>query len=154
PAELAGARLMSIRAVCPACRAVYAVADEYAGKKVRCKKCQGVFAPGAPARAPADDPPEAELVARPRPRPAPTAPAPRAPPRPPRREDGGDGGRGASRGRPRPPNNVPWVVGGLVGSAAVLVVGAITLALLLRGRPPAPTPVAAPGDPPAAPQPL
>ncbi len=35
---------MSIRVRCPSCNTEYALADQLAGKKVRCKKCQGVIA--------------------------------------------------------------------------------------------------------------
>ena len=34
---------MSVRVVCPACRAAYPVGDGYRGKRVRCAKCQEPF---------------------------------------------------------------------------------------------------------------
>jgi predicted Zn finger-like uncharacterized protein len=34
---------MPIHAICPACRAEYNLPDQQAGKKVRCKQCQGTF---------------------------------------------------------------------------------------------------------------
>lgn len=40
---------MPIRTVCPNCRSVYTLADELAGKKVRCKKCAGPIAVRAKA---------------------------------------------------------------------------------------------------------
>ncbi len=47
---------MSFRATCPQCRADVTLGDDQRGKKVRCKKCQTVFAAGAAA------PLEVELV--------------------------------------------------------------------------------------------
>src|SRR5436190_1714939 len=44
---------MSLRIVCPGCRAVYTVADELRGKKARCRECQTLFPIDAPAAAPA-----------------------------------------------------------------------------------------------------
>src|SRR5713101_6208880 len=34
---------MAIRIICPDCQTTYHLADEYAGKKVRCKKCAAMF---------------------------------------------------------------------------------------------------------------
>jgi predicted Zn finger-like uncharacterized protein len=51
---------MSIHTVCPKCRASYQLADQQAGKKVRCKQCQGVFVAGeSPSRQVQSRPPTA-----------------------------------------------------------------------------------------------
>jgi predicted Zn finger-like uncharacterized protein len=43
---------MAIAAVCPHCEALYKLADDQAGKRVRCRQCKGTFdVPGAPAAA-------------------------------------------------------------------------------------------------------
>jgi predicted Zn finger-like uncharacterized protein len=39
---------MPIEALCPTCGAVFNLKDEYAGKKVRCKKCEHAFTVGGP----------------------------------------------------------------------------------------------------------
>jgi predicted Zn finger-like uncharacterized protein len=39
---------MPVKAVCPACSAVFSVNDEEEGKEVRCEKCEQVFIAGAP----------------------------------------------------------------------------------------------------------
>jgi hypothetical protein len=73
---------MATRVSCPVCKAVHTLPDEYLGKRLRCKHCQGVYvAPAQPS--PVDpaakdegiiagrsDPP---LAAAPRPGPPPRA---------------------------------------------------------------------------------
>ncbi len=41
---------MAIKTVCPECQTVYQLADQQAGKKVRCKSCQAIFTVEAPTR--------------------------------------------------------------------------------------------------------
>jgi predicted Zn finger-like uncharacterized protein len=41
---------MAIKTVCPECQTVYQLADQQAGKKVRCKSCQATFTVEAPER--------------------------------------------------------------------------------------------------------
>jgi predicted Zn finger-like uncharacterized protein len=58
---------MSIQVTCPECRARFTLADDLAGKKIRCSKCQTVFAlePGRPSKkkAAGTGPPVAAIVA-------------------------------------------------------------------------------------------
>jgi predicted Zn finger-like uncharacterized protein len=44
---------MPIQSACPKCQAVYTLSDDQEGKKVRCRKCQGIFVvpPSRPSRA-------------------------------------------------------------------------------------------------------
>src|SRR5437773_2231171 len=73
---------MSIRIVCPNCRAAYTVADELRGKKARCRECQTLFLIGAaaPPAAPATPEPIKVEVADDGPPPPPAAPAQNTPP--------------------------------------------------------------------------
>src|SRR5262245_26615571 len=41
---------MPISVTCPSCEATFRLADEMAGKKVKCQKCQGVIAVSASAK--------------------------------------------------------------------------------------------------------
>jgi predicted Zn finger-like uncharacterized protein len=147
---------MSIQAVCPDCQAVYTLADQQEGKKVRCKHCEAVFVA-------TDEPPRrktsktgVEIVERPT-RSGRAAPARSARDeeeedvdvrRPSRRRDDDDEDDEEEDERPR--SNMPWIIGGGVAGLVVLVAGAIVMVLLLRDRPAASSPVAsstAPADP-------
>src|SRR5947209_504171 len=47
---------MAVEALCPTCGAVFNLSEEYAGKKMRCKKCEHVFTvAGAKGRPREDD---------------------------------------------------------------------------------------------------
>jgi predicted Zn finger-like uncharacterized protein len=100
---------MPVTTACPTCRTTYTLADTARGKKVRCKKCQGVIAvPGG-----ADNGPGPEQAVRSGP----------ARGRQPAAFDGG---------APRPPRGeddevprhsaLPWIIGGSVGGAALIAV--------------------------------
>jgi predicted Zn finger-like uncharacterized protein len=157
---------MPIQAVCPECRTVYRLADNVAGKQVRCKQCQAVFVAGAAAR-PKAEPPQREVrvvVERPAARPAAPAPAPR---RPAGRDrdydrDRDDTPRRAAAARPAA-NHLPWIVGGAVACTLLLVVGIVIVALIVRSdgkqknaevAAASATPAAAPAPAQAAPPPV
>ncbi len=42
---------MAIQVICPDCQTTYRLADEYTGKKVRCKKCAAMFMVELPSEA-------------------------------------------------------------------------------------------------------
>jgi hypothetical protein len=119
---------MPIPISCPACGESYLLADEMAGKRVRCRKCQDAFdvppfavpegaiqeSPGLPPAVATDDlPPAGERY--------------RGPDRD--REDDPDGRRPRRRPAPPPPSNawVWWVLGGLGALlfAVVLLCGGV-----------------------------
>lgn len=155
---------MPIRCRCPGCKTPYELAEQLAGKKVRCKKCQTSFAVPAPARA-KEEPPlveeieevlDAELA-------APedgvqTSPRTRRPATPPR---AGDRRRPDERtDRPRGRRNdeddydrhdgegtpVGLIVGIVAGVMVLLLIG-LGLGLWLFLKPsPAPAPVVAAKD--------
>jgi hypothetical protein len=63
---------MPIRVVCPECKAVYNLADELRGKKIRCRSCEAhVPVPGGPAAKPAAKAPAGKVAAAPSRRPSP-----------------------------------------------------------------------------------
>src|SRR5215475_14380427 len=55
---------MPIRACCPQCGANYNLADTLAGKKIRCKKCQGIVPVPTAAAAGEEEQPQPERPAR------------------------------------------------------------------------------------------
>jgi predicted Zn finger-like uncharacterized protein len=141
---------MPIHTQCPQCGTPYTLADQQAGKKVRCRQCQSVFlvsAGGLPRKA--TGPVEVEVVDRPasRPRPRP-APPPAvsvrrvAPAQPPRRrrddyddyDDRDDDRRPRRRRRRRQEaSGARWIILGAVGAMLLLfVAGAITFVVIMR----------------------
>jgi predicted Zn finger-like uncharacterized protein len=67
---------MPLQIRCPTCQTAYALTDEQAGKKIRCRKCDTVF-PASAVVGTAD--PEPTVPESPAPRPRQTRPAPAAP---------------------------------------------------------------------------
>jgi predicted Zn finger-like uncharacterized protein len=145
---------MPIKATCPTCTKSYMLADAQAGKRVRCKHCDDVFAvptiAEAPILEPIDEAPPAQAV-RGAPPPVPTAPAPddevynfapsdapeRIPTARPARSQGPVGpGSGSRRREPRPDSGFraqqapasPIVPLALLGAGAIL-----TLMLAIGG---------------------
>src|SRR5947207_2091232 len=81
---------MSIRIRCPECETVYTLTDTTAGKKIRCKKCQGVIAvPQADAEAVTAPASKKDEVTKAKTRPAPARDE-EDEPRPKRRRDEDD----------------------------------------------------------------
>ena len=118
---------MSIQASCPNCGMTYALADQQAGQRVRCKKCQEAFkVPSAEERVvqqrPADTPPT--RPGRPTERPSRS----REDDRPtPSRRDESAAPRASKKSRdeaPYPLIPMPLLIGGLV-AGAVLLIGVI-----------------------------
>src|SRR5438876_11884212 len=87
---------MSIQMACPGCGATYTLADELKGKKIRCKKCEEIFAVNGVAKRVAED----AIEAAEKPRPGPRAAAPATIRR--RGEDGETAVRSGARSGARP----------------------------------------------------
>lgn len=115
---------MALQAVCPECEATFRLPEEQAGKRVRCKNCRAVFTVVAPRQS---APEGATTRAKPA---AVAAPAPAAAPAADR----------SAAPRPTTTNNLPWIIGGAVACTALLAVGAIGVAMVLK---PSATPIAA-----------
>jgi predicted Zn finger-like uncharacterized protein len=140
---------MPINVTCPDCRATYVLADQQSGKKVRCKKCQGIFVAGARPAASRKEEEEpldvVEVVSEPPPRPKPkpaavTARRP-APPRPARdEEDEDDQPRRPRRDKPAPKakkgSAMPWIITGVVGGVLLLGGGVVAVVLLTHDSSP------------------
>lgn len=150
---------MAIKSTCPECQTVYHLADQQAGKNVRCKNCQTVFTVAASSRrssARGDGGPSSQarskqtMIAR--------------------REDLSRGGRAEEGERTGPRSSSPrsvekkntmlWVLGGAVGCFGLLLLasGVVITYLVMRDNPAevvslnaAPPPNWPPGVPPDAP---
>src|SRR5262245_14088833 len=109
---------MPFHASCPGCRTTYSVPDASAGRRLRCKRCQTAFT--------AEPVPRVAVTTRP-------AAAPRVVAR---REEQADAPP------PARPAHLPWVVGGIV-AGAVLLVFCAALVVLITMAPRRPAPVAA-----------
>ncbi len=153
---------MPIQTSCPNCDAPYTLADTMAGKQVRCKTCQQVFAVkgtslGKPQRSAAED----DLEAKVKPRGPRTSRPPRDEDdldRPRRRRDEADEDRPRAgkagrrhdedaprrrsrdddddddrRPRQKKSNNMPLIIG-LIAGGVLLVGGGITLAIVLGSK--------------------
>lgn len=111
---------MPIQTVCPECDSVYLLADQQAGKKVRCKKCQAVIeVPAPPAKRTAVRGDAGKPAAAVTPRRA-------APTRRPRDddEDDWDEPRDASARKSvakKSGSALPWIIGGVAAGAGLLL---------------------------------
>ena len=165
---------MPITAICPVCQTAYQVADQLDGKKIRCKKCQGIVQVGAPPTvtpdtgrptgqankrnqpaAPIEDfspKPVPPNVPRPQ-RQAEEDEAPRRRPEPRRsQEDDEDDfesprrkrSGGASRHRSK--NTAVWIICASIVGVVVLVAGGVIIWLMVRkeSKPAAQRPIPAP----------
>lgn len=135
---------MPIPTTCPACHSSFTLADTMKGRKIRCGKCGQVFVAQQKTLQRRSEPKDPEPVERddgiipllddkPRSRSRTPVPIQRPPSSgsrrrfeefeedPPEREPS-----------PSSTNNVPWLVGGAVACVAMLVVGGIVIATLLR----------------------
>ncbi len=129
---------MSVRVVCPGCKASYNIPDNLAGRQERCHLCSCVFA-AVRSRAP-EPPPDVEVIeddgavqSRPgrsaAPRPA-TAKAGRTAPT--RRGDERTEGRDSRRPRPeKKKGGALWVIGGVLGGLFLLCAGGVTVAAIV-----------------------
>jgi predicted Zn finger-like uncharacterized protein len=157
---------MPISARCPGCQAQYVLADNLAGKRVRCKKCQEPFTVASPSTA-GDEPMDVIAVDEPTPRRA--APrrdglqsSPRTPPPLPGRQDRHDEDRPRRRMRddeddePRSgAGNAPvGLIIGIAGGVLFLLIVGVTLAMLLSHDSSTTTPVVSNNPPPALRPPL
>jgi predicted Zn finger-like uncharacterized protein len=140
---------MAIKTVCPECQTVYQLADQQAGKKVRCKNCETVFTAEAPSRQTAirGGGPSSQTKTKPS-----TLTA--------RRDDGEDE-RGPTRSVEKKSSLPLILVSAVVGMGLLLVLcGALITYLLMRDSstevaktttPPSSQPAAAPQPPPIPP---
>lgn len=126
---------MPIRTTCPSCRTVYTLADQYAGKTVRCKECQAAIVVRAAKERAGDDEDDAGSRGKIQSRPRASSPAERGSPtraRPRRREreDDWDSERSIQH------SNRGLVIGLIAGGAVLtlLLVGGIVAIVLLLGR--------------------
>jgi predicted Zn finger-like uncharacterized protein len=124
---------MPIPAHCPQCRATFNLADELAGKVVRCSACSGTFRVPQTSAPAASEPLRAVLVDDP------PAPAPRQAPQPPSSAIRTQASRQAAPAEPAPPPQPAPIFPlreVLINTGAVLgvivltwVIGAIVVAL-------------------------
>jgi predicted Zn finger-like uncharacterized protein len=109
---------MSIKAICPECQTVYQLADQQAGKKVRCKQCQAVFVAAEASRQTAIRG-EGNLPSQARTKPSPLTTQ-----------------RRVSQGVVKQ-SALPWILGGVaaVFGLLLLLCGGVIIYLLLRDKP-------------------
>jgi predicted Zn finger-like uncharacterized protein len=124
---------MAIKAVCPECRTVYQLADQQAGKKVRCKSCQEVFVVEAASQRAAVAKPSTMIMRR-------------------RGEEDEENvpGRGPAKNVEKK-SALPWVLGGVavVFGVLLLVCGSvITYLVMVPDNKPAPVAHVNPAPPP------
>src|SRR5262245_31743436 len=132
---------MPIPTHCPSCRARFALADELAGKTVRCQRCQTTFSVPQPEALPEAVPvvepaEEAELV-EPAVEPRQTVTAAALPAAPPRRVPVGEPApRGPRPVGPPPGGGNGWMIGLIAGGAGLvlLVMAGLVVVWLLALR--------------------
>src|SRR5439155_25517953 len=142
---------MSIQMACPGCGASYTLADELKGKKIRCKKCEQIFAVNGVAKRAVDEAIEPAEKVRTGPRPvaatgrrrgedggSPMRSGARAPGKPVRRrgEDADDEApEPAKKGAPAKPSGskMPLLIGG-AGLGVLVLVGGIVLAVVMLNK--------------------
>src|SRR5437763_8912566 len=109
---------MAFDARCPSCGLDYSLADTVRGKSVRCKQCREVFVAGGPqGQAPPDTRIAVEETNLPSVLPVEDGDGPR---RRPRYDEAQGLDRPRSPREPAPGGSAGWVVGGVLGTVALL----------------------------------
>jgi predicted Zn finger-like uncharacterized protein len=144
---------MPIPTSCPSCQARFSLADELAGKTVRCQRCQTTFSVPQPEALPEAVPvvepaaEEAELV-EPAVDPRQTITATALPAAPPRRRPVGEPAPRGPRPVASPRGGNGWVIGLIAGGAGLvlLLAAGVLVWLLLRKEEPVPPVAGGPPD--------